>query len=89
MIAKLQLSMTKRTLCWAPTNAKLLAYKTRCLPHPGYAKYVLDPSSRNDISDRTTPGSGSTIHSWYQGRDGVEDARLHKKRGQWLSFLAF
>ena len=37
MTANQQLSIIKRALYWASTNAKLLAYKTLCLPHLEYA----------------------------------------------------
>ena len=32
MTAKQQLGMIRKALYWTPTNAKLLAYKTSCLP---------------------------------------------------------
>ena len=51
MTANQQLSIIKRALYWAPTNAKLLAYKTLCLPHLENSAAVWDPSSWKNISD--------------------------------------
>ena len=47
--ANQQLGIIKRALYWAPTNAKLLAYKTLCLPYLEYAAAAWDPSSKKDI----------------------------------------
>ena len=49
--ANQQLGIIKRALYWAPTNAKLLAYKTLCLPHLEYAAAPWDPSNKKDIPD--------------------------------------
>ena len=49
--ANQQLGIIKRALYWGPTNAKLLAYKTLCLPHFEYAAAAWDPSNKKDISD--------------------------------------
>ena len=51
MTANQQLGIIKRALYWAPTNTKLLAYKTPSLPHLEYAAASWDPSSKKDISD--------------------------------------
>jgi len=42
--------MIKRALYWASKRAKLIAYKTLCLPHLKYASAAWDPSSKNHIS---------------------------------------
>ena len=44
MAEKQQLGMIKRALYWAPTNAKLLAYKIFCLPYLDYAASALIPA---------------------------------------------
>ena len=49
--ANQQLGIIKRALYWAPTNAKLLANKTLCLPHLKYTAAAWDPSHRKDRSD--------------------------------------
>ena len=49
MTASQQLGIIKRVLYWAPTNAKLLTYKSLCLPHPEYAAAAWDPSSKKNI----------------------------------------
>ena len=67
MTANQQLGIIKRTLYWAPTNAKLLAYKTLCLPHLEYAEAAWDPGSKKDIRHRTTPRPSSATYSWHQG----------------------
>ena len=69
MTANQQLGIIKRALYWAPTNAKLLAYKTLCFPHIEYAAAAWDPSSKKDSKHKTTPRSSSAIYSWYQ-REG-------------------
>ena len=51
MTANRQLGVIRRALYWAPTNAKLLAYNTLCLPHLEYAATAWDPSNKKDISD--------------------------------------
>ena len=75
--ANQQLGIIKRALLyWAPTNAKLLAYKTLCLPHLEYAAAAWDSSSKKDIdrqnnsdrqnlSDRSTPRPNNAIYSWH------------------------
>ena len=77
MTANQQLGIIKRALYWAPTNAKLLAYKTLCLPHHEYAAAAWDPSSKKDISDiEQLQDQAVRIIAGIKGRDGVEDARL-------------
>ena len=51
MTANQQLGIIKRALYWAPTNEKLLPYKTLCLPFLEYAAAAWDSSSKKDISD--------------------------------------
>ena len=77
MTAKQQLGMIKKVFYWATTNAKLLAYKTICLPLE-YAAAAWGPSSQKYISGiehKTTSRSRSTIYSWYQREEGVENAK--------------
>ena len=93
--ANQQLGIIKRALYWAPTNAKLLAYKTlppsfwvcsSCLGHKQQERH---------IRHRTTPRPSSAVYSWIKGMDGAEDAKtrlrlipLHKRRrGQRLRLL--
>ena len=49
--AKKQLGMVKRALFRAPQKAKLLAYKSLCLPHLEYAAAAWDPSNKGEIKD--------------------------------------
>ena len=75
MTANQQLGIIKRALYWAPTNAKLLAYKTLCLPHHEYAAAAWDPSSKKDISDiEQLQDQAVRIIAGIKGRDGVKDA---------------
>lgn len=48
--AKRQLGIIKRALFWAPQHARLIAYKTLCLPHLEYACAVWDPVCKKDIA---------------------------------------
>ena len=86
--ANQQLGIIKRALYWASTNAKMLAYKTPCLPHLEYAAASWDPSSKKDISDiEQLQDQAVRFIAGIKGRDGVEDAKtklglipLHKRR---------
>ena len=88
MTANQQLGIIKRALYWVPTNAKLLVYKTLCLPHLEHAAAAWDPSSKKVISDihvKQLQDQAAGI----KGRDGVEDAKtrlglipLHKREGE-------
>ena len=88
MTANQQLGIIKRALYWAPTNAKLLAYKTLCLSHLEYAAAAWDPRSKKDISDiEQFQDQAVRFIAGIKGRDGVEDAKtrlglipLHNKR---------
>ena len=52
MTANQHFSIIKKVLYRTPTIAKLLAYKSLCLPHLEYAAAAWGPSSRmKDISD--------------------------------------
>ena len=48
--AKKQLGMIKRALFWAPQRAKLLAYKSLCMPHLEYAAAAWDTSNKGEIA---------------------------------------
>ena len=48
--AKKQLSMIKRALFWAPQRAKLLSYKSLCMPHLEYAAEAWDTSNKGEIA---------------------------------------
>ena len=63
MTANQQLGIFKTALYWAPTNAKLLAYKTLYLPHFEYAAAAWDPSRKKDMRHRTSPRPSSAIYS--------------------------
>ena len=88
MTANEQLKIIKIALYWAPTNAKLLAYKTLCLPHIEYAAAAWDPSSKKDILlDIELQNQAARFIAGIKERDGVEDAKtrlelipLHKRR---------
>ena len=88
MTANQQLGIIKRALYWAPTSAKLLAYKTLCLHHLEYAAGAWTPSSKKDISDiEQLQDQAVQFIAGIKGRDGVEDAKtrlglipLHKRR---------
>ena len=90
MTANQQLGIiNKRALLYrAPTNAKLLAYKTLCLPHLEYTAAAWDPNSKKDISGiEQLQNQAVRFIAGIKGRDGVEDAKtrlglipLHKKR---------
>ena len=76
MTANQQLGIIKRAFYWAPTNAKLLAYKTLCLPYLEYAAAAWDPSSKKDISDiEQLQDQAVRFVAGIKGRDGVEDAK--------------
>ena len=78
MTANQKLGIIKRALYWAPTNAKLLAYKTLCLPHFGYAAAAWDPSNKKDISDiEQLQDQAVRFIAGIRGRDGVEDAKTY------------
>ena len=63
-------------LYWVPTNAKLLAYKTLCLPHLGYSAAAWDPSCKKDISDiKQLQDQAVRFIACSKERDGVEDAK--------------
>ena len=47
--ARKQIGMIKRALYWAPEKARLIAYKSLCLPHLEYAACAWDPISAKDI----------------------------------------
>ena len=47
--AKRQLGLIKRALYWAPQSAKLLAYKSLCMPHLEYAAAAWDTSNKGEI----------------------------------------
>ena len=49
--ARKQLGMIKRALFTAPQRAKLLAYKSLCLPHLEYAAAAWDPNNKSEIND--------------------------------------
>ena len=95
MTVNQQLGIIKRAWYWAPTNVKLLAYKTLCLPHLEYAAAAWDPSSKKDIPDIELQDQAVWFIAGIKGRDGVEDAKtrlgltpLHKgKRDQRLRLL--
>ena len=83
-------------LYWVPTNAKLLAYKTLCLPNLEYAAASWDPSIKKDISDiKQLQDQEVRFIADIKGRDGVEDAKTRlgliplpkSRRDQWLRFL--
>ena len=91
MTANQQLGIIKRALYWAPTNAKLFAYKTLCLSHLEYAAAVWDPSSKKDKADieqlQEVQDQAVRFIAGIKERDGVEDAKarlglvpLHKRR---------
>ena len=48
--AKKQLGMIKRALFWAPQRAKLLAYKSPCMPHLEYAAAARDTINKGEIT---------------------------------------
>ena len=84
MTANKQPGIIKRALYWNLANAKLLAYKTLCLPHLKYAAAAWNPCSKKDISDID---QAVRFIAGIKGRDGVEDAKtklglipLHKRR---------
>ena len=95
MTANQQLGIIKRALYWASINAKLLAYKTLCLPHLEYAAAAWDPSSKKDISDiEQLQDQAVLFTAGIKGRDGVENANtrlglipLHKRRDLRLRLL--
>ena len=61
----------QESLYWAPSNAKLLAYKTLCLPHLEYAAAAWDPSSKKDISDiEQLQDQAVRFIAGIKGRDG-------------------
>ena len=88
MSANQQLGIIKRALYWAPTNARLLAYKTLCLPHFEYAAAAWNPSSKKDISDiEQLQDQAVRFIAGIKRKNGVEDAKtrlglipLHKRR---------
>ena len=47
--AKRQLGMIKRALYWAPQRAKLLAYKSLCMPQLEYATAAWDTSNKGEV----------------------------------------
>ena len=49
--AKRQLEKLERALYWAPEKAKLVAYKSLCLPHLEYTLAAWDFSTKKDIAD--------------------------------------
>ena len=71
MTANQQLGIIRRAIHWAPTNAKLLAYKTLCLPHLEYAAVSWNPSSKKDISDiKQLQDQAVRFIAGIKGRDG-------------------
>ena len=71
-----QLGMIKRALYWAPTNAKLLAYKTLCLPYLEYAAAAWNPSSREGLSDiEQLYNQAVRFIAGIKGRNGIDDAK--------------
>ena len=76
MTANRQLGVIRRALYWAPTNVKLLAYNTLCLPHLEYTATAWDPSNKKDISDiEQLQDQAVRFIAGIKGRDGVEDAK--------------
>ena len=74
--AKQQLGMVKRALNWAPEKAKLVAYKSLCLPHLEYASAAWDPSSKKDITNiEAVQTQAIRFIACIKGRDGVPDAQ--------------
>ena len=47
--ARKQIWVIRRALYWAPERARLIAYKSLCLPHLEYASCARDPSTNREI----------------------------------------
>ena len=74
--AKRQLGMVKRALHWAPQKAKLIAYKSLCLPHLEYASAVWDPTSTKATNAlEMVQNQATRFISNLKGREGVTDAK--------------
>ena len=88
--------MIKKAPPWAPTNAKLLAFKTLSLSHLEYAASAWNPNSRKDISDiEQYQDQAERFIAGIKGRIGVEYAKSRlglvlldkRRRDQRLSLL--
>ena len=76
MTANQQFDLINWALQWAPTNAKLLAYKTLCLLRLEYAAASWDPSSRKYVSDiEQLQDQAFRFVAGTKGKDDVEDAK--------------
>ena len=68
MTANQQLGIIKRALYWAPTNAKLIAYKTLCLPHLEYSAAAWDHSSLSVLYNEIMKQPATTMTTRSQTR---------------------
>ena len=76
MTANQQLDIIKRALYWAHSNAKLVAYKTLCLPHLEYSAAAWESSSKRNISDiEQLQEQAVRFIACIIGRNGVDEAQ--------------
>ena len=74
--ARKQIGMIKRALYWAPEKARLIAYKSLCLPHLEYAACAWDPISAKDIETlEMTQNHGVRMISNLKGRRGITESK--------------
>jgi len=74
--ARQQIGMIKRALYWAPARARLIAYKSLCLPHLEYASCAWDPWTKKEIDQlEMVQSQAIRMISDLKGRRGITEAR--------------
>ena len=74
--ARKQIGMIRRALYWAPERARLIAYKSLCLPHLEYASCAWDPSTKREIEAlEIVQNQGVRMICGLKGRRGVTEAK--------------
>ena len=70
------LGMVKRALLWAPEKAKLIAFKSLCLPRLEYASAAWDPHTKKHVDQlETVQDQAIRFIAKIEGRKGLDDAR--------------
>lgn len=68
--------MIRRALYWAPERARLIAYKSLCLPHLEYASCAWDPTQQKEIESlEMVQNMAVRVISGLKGRRGVTEAK--------------
>ena len=67
--------MIKPAPFWAPQRAKLLAYKSLCMPHLEYAAAAWDASNKEEITGlEQVQNQGVRFIAGFKGTRGISEA---------------